>query len=158
SANYQGDVNNPNNHSANIDSSESSSLFLTRLPAGITVGRLLNAICYQLPWFNDRIYACSILPALTSQGYRHAAASITTFTRFGAERLFYLINHCPGLDFDGLTANCAWNRTLTEPPEHRVPEDHSRVLIIRAHQDHMADTLGIFSPRVTCPYRGVRYD
>ncbi|KAK0739485.1 hypothetical protein B0T21DRAFT_346792 [Apiosordaria backusii] len=158
SANYRGNTSNPRNHSAAIPVCESSSLFVTQLPPNTTVELLLNTICDRFPGLNDRIYGCSIQAPQPEKGYHHAAASITTFTRPGAERLMHFINVSPGLVINGQAARCIWNRTLAEPPAKRVAPDHSRVLLMRGSQQALFDVIERLCPLLGRENGGVRFE
>ncbi|KAK0659703.1 hypothetical protein QBC41DRAFT_384414, partial [Cercophora samala] len=158
SINYAGDLTNARNHSAAIEPLESSSLFLTHLPPNITVETLLNAICLYVHELDDRVFACSIRAPEPDKGYRHAAATIITFTRAGAERLYHRINNWPYLFIDGIDTRCTWNRTLSEPPEMRVPAHHSRVLLIRVRAAELARLVHTLSPLLGRQEGGVRFD
>ncbi|KAI5917986.1 hypothetical protein F4810DRAFT_694145 [Camillea tinctor] len=76
---YKGDLRNPNNHSAPIPKSMSTSVFISELPSSCTIHDVLNEIrgC-------GKIWASNLIPP--QQNYATAAAKVVFWNREGLER------------------------------------------------------------------------
>lgn len=115
SANYRGDILNPRNRSAAISPSESTSLWLTGLPADTTTTGLMSMLGRFRPL--GRIYATHISPPEDDKlPDGTSAAKVVFFRRKDAERLFVRARLAGGFKI-------RWNRTLVA----EAPQDHHLV-------------------------------
>ncbi|KAK0669282.1 hypothetical protein QBC41DRAFT_224216 [Cercophora samala] len=134
SRNYRGDMNNPKNQRGMVADDENTSLFITRLPPGLTAAGLLQALVPHGPF--GRVWSVNIILPNTEKGQTGVAAKVVMFDRAGAEKLYRFI-YGGGLCFYGrltkLRAIVSWNR-IKSPPSDPLGTK-SRVLLISGPDD-----------------------
>lgn len=123
SANYKGDVRIRANRPANIPQNQNCSVWLPGLPPDISTNELLGAIHNV-----GKIYASHITGP--NGKYTTSAAKITFTTAAAAERFLSLSTnpYGNGLLVRGRAIHAEPDRNRVAEP--RVPEEHSRVLLI----------------------------
>lgn len=147
SPNYQGDPNNPKNHSAHIPDSENCALFLTNLPSDCTYGDLLRALARYRP---GRVWSAYINPpkvhspeqmrpfaeasaghqfrGLIPPSYLTSAAKVIFYHPSEAQRLMKRALLGAGIDVRGRRIQVKYNRHKTSAQTYAWPT--SRVLRI----------------------------
>lgn len=106
SANYRGDLSNPNNQSADIPVDQNTSVFIEGLPADCTVRELVGgsrcgsntsqqhttpAAPAQLLRATGKIYALSVAGPKPQAGIRTSCAKLVYWDRSGVDRLFEMV-------------------------------------------------------------------
>ena len=102
---YRGNIDNPNNESADIAEADNCSVFITGLPQNTTVKHLLDAITAIGPF--GKVFQTSMMKA--GQIHRHRAARITMWNRAGAVRLLSAIQ-AGKLVLSDQTTQAVWDK------------------------------------------------
>ncbi|KAF3061367.1 hypothetical protein GL218_04245 [Daldinia childiae] len=117
--NHGGDPRNPLNRSANIDESQSTSVWVSNLPADCTIQQLLAPIRRV-----GKIFFAHISPP--NKDFTTSAAKITFWDRRATDNFLELIEDGK-ITIGGLQPEVRMNRIRTAP---RPPSARSRVLVV----------------------------
>ncbi|KAK0723632.1 hypothetical protein B0T21DRAFT_414017 [Apiosordaria backusii] len=122
SENYKGRRDILANHSADIPDIHNTSLWITGLPADVTVHQLLKTISGF-----GRVLAVYINEPDKDNGHALAAAKLTFFEQDAAQRFLFRYR-VHGLSVGNLLATVRFNRVRVE--EKSYPENASRVIVV----------------------------